>query len=160
MSQRDAKRRELVAEQHQHSDAYASDESEEDDDEEAYHARPRPKVQQDPSSEVTRDELHPTEEAALDPEPALDGNDGEPYFNEDEYEPVSPMMHAAAELDPPEVDLVIPDPPPVESAIPQDAELTTPSVDSAAALQKALNAWYTAGYAAALYHVKAGMVQP
>ena len=103
--------------------------------------------------------MHWTEEAAAVPDPALDEDDGEPYFNEDEYEPVSPTMHLA-ELDPLEADLVIPDPPPVESAIPQDPALTTPSSDSTAALQKALNAWYTAGYAAALYHVKAGMVQP
>ena len=112
------------------------------------------------SSEVTRDELHQSEEAAADSETALDGKDGEPYFNEDEYEPVSPKMYSTAELDPPEAHVVIPDPPPVESAIPQDVALTTPSSDSAAALQKALNAWYSAGYAAALYHVKAGMVQP
>lgn len=147
--------------QHQYSDASASEnDEEEEDDEEAYHAQPRPKVREVTTDEGAQDDLHVTAEAAADP--ALDEDDGEPYFNEEEYEPVSPKMHSSAKLDLPEAghDLVIPDPPPVESAIQQDPALTAPSVDSAAALQKALNAWYTAGYAAALYHVKAGMVQP
>lgn len=51
----------------------------------------------------------------------------------------------------------IPDPPGVESPIPQDAGLLQ-SQTAQDALQKALGAWYTAGYATALYHARTGQI--
>ena len=109
-----------------------------DEDEEAYH-RGLPTV--DASVEMVEEE---------------EEEEGEPYFNPDDYVPVSPKLYQAPP-DLPEEELSIPDPPPIEDAIPQDPALLHPA-SSQEALQRALNAWYTAGYAAAVYHMKSGMM--
>jgi hypothetical protein len=90
-------------------------------------------------------------EEEVDPEEV---EEGEPYFNPDDYEPVSPRLQYH---EGPSDELVIPDPPPIEQAIPQDPTLLHPT-NAQEALQSALNAWYTAGYAAAVYHMKSGMM--
>ncbi|KAK9900215.1 hypothetical protein P389DRAFT_165419 [Cystobasidium minutum MCA 4210] len=59
----------------------------------------------------------------------------------------------------PSQSLAIPDPPTVENALPQDSALTD-SQPPEQALERALHAWYTAGYAAALYHIRSGLVKP
>jgi hypothetical protein len=91
--------------------------------------------------------------------------EGQPYFDASEWEPVvkTDKVHSAKSVitiqDTP-TQLVIPDPPSVqEAALPQDQALlaTQPPQE---AMQKALEAWYNAGYAAALYHIRSGLVQP
>lgn len=52
-----------------------------------------------------------------------------------------------------------PQPPPIEHAITQDPALLA-SQTPEQAIEKALHAWYTAGYAAALYHVRSGAIKP
>lgn len=90
----------------------------------------------------------------------------EPYFNPEEWEPVVRSNGSAASvkalhnaLKPSEALLAVPEPPPVEQAIPQEQALLD-TRSSQEALEKALQAWYTAGYAAALYHVRSGAVKP
>jgi hypothetical protein len=90
----------------------------------------------------------------------------DPFFNPAEWQPVSSSSKrksskkvAIASSETPSSGLVIPDPPPVEQAIPQEQALLD-SQTSQQALEHALQAWYTAGYAAALYHVRSGAVKP
>lgn len=126
-----------------------------------------PKVAQPKPAEDAFDEeeeYHRNGNASADMEESVDEADGEemeegePYFNSDEYEPVSPRLsqHVPAILS---TDIPFPVPPSADQAIPQN-----PSVLGAAtseeALQNALHAWYAAGYAAAVYHVKSGMLDP
>lgn len=93
----------------------------------------------------------------------------DPYFNAAEWKPVSSSSKTKSNKkvivalpgpsEPPSPGLVIPEPPTVEQAIPQEQALLD-SQTSQQALEKALQAWYTAGYAAALYHVRSGAVKP
>lgn len=113
--------------------------------------------------------IHPSR---LDHVPAASSNT-DPYFNPAEWVPVERNSNSKTEsngkstmeapsvndLKPSESEIVIPEPPSVEMAIPQEqALLDTQSPQEA--LEKALQAWYTAGYAAALYHVRSGAVKP
>jgi len=87
-------------------------------------------------------------------------SNSEPYFDPAEWEPVHATgSTTAATQIAITTSLAIPDPPPVEQAPPQDPALFQ-SQSSQEALEKALQAWYTAGYAAALYHVRSGVVKP
>lgn len=88
-----------------------------------------------------------------------------PHFDPSEWEPVqsskSTITTNATTSNNTQTfeDLVIPDPPPVEHALQQDQALLQ-NQSPQEALEKALQAWYTAGYAAALYHVRSGAVKP
>lgn len=104
-----------------------------------------------------------------------EGEEGEPYFNPAEYEAVTtlstgrdqaiPAVAPSASTDTSNANqtstarVEFPSPPSVTDAPPQDPALLT-SQTPQEALQRALSAWYTAGYAAALYHVKSGMLPP
>lgn len=79
-------------------------------------------------------------------------SDSDPYFDISEWQPVSSTPQEKQHV-------IIPDPPPLENAPMQDGAITA-SQPPQEALEKALQAWYTAGYAAALYHVRSGLVKP
>ena len=87
-----------------------------------------------------------------------------PHFDPSEWEPVQSSKstittNATTSNNTQTSELVIPDPPPVEHAPQQDQALLQ-NQSPQEALEKALQAWYTAGYAAALYHVRSGAVKP
>lgn len=111
-----------------------------------------------PSSSSKRSYVHPSR---------LDHvKEHQPYIDPSEWQPVNAStigtttevtIQSAASTSTESVS--IPEPPAVENALPQDPALMA-SQTSQEALEKALNAWYTAGYAAALYHVRSGLVKP
>lgn len=111
-----------------------------------------------PSSSSKRSYVHPSR---------LDHvKEHQPYIDPSEWQPVSTSTTVTttevtiqSNVATSEPSLSIPEPPAVENALPQDPALTE-SQTSQEALEKALNAWYTAGYAAALYHVRSGLVKP
>lgn len=126
--------------------AAARDAPEVDEEEEYHRGGPAP---------LAADNSLDQDEEAYD-----DQEEGEPYFDPDEYEPVPPRLHRSQPSNDASMEGVsIPEPPPVNHIIAQDPSTLRPASDQEA-LQNALHAWYAAGYAAAVYHMRRGFQLP
>lgn len=104
--------------------------------------------------------------------------EGESYFNSAEYELLpkasstkatnshttsSSLSQTTTTKEPSkstDEPVVILDPPSEDQPLARVDPALLSSQTSQEALEKALNAWYNAGYAAALYHIRSGMVKP